>query len=304
MRSERAYPRFGQASLLVGVLLSANVLAVVALHVAGFGDTAAGGGEGALIALTSLLVLHWAWRRTGRPRRVVFGWHPVRPILLAPLLLMTVGFSVTLSEVDNLLRYWLPIPPVFSDVLRDLFRPEVSSFVGVGLVAPVVEELLFRGLILHGFLQHYRRSTAILASGALFAVSHLNPVQVVPALALGVTYAWLRIRAGSLWPCLIAHSLHNSLIWLLSAVLPVQVPGYTLPPSGLPIGEFQPLWFDVVGLLALTAGLFWLARVLPRKVPHVGPHDAAAPGLIPDVPGTPDATWSPTESQDEGSHHP
>ncbi len=301
MASEPAYPRLGQGALLVGLLLGAGLIEGIVLHVLGFDDAVESAAELAISALTYLVVVWWGWRRTGQPRHEIFRFQPVRPILFLPLFLMTVGFSITASEADNLLRYWLRVPAVFAEVLQDIMQPEALSFLSVGLVAPIFEELLFRGLILHGFLQNYRRGTAMLASAVLFSVFHLNPIQAFPALALGVTYAWLRVRTRSLWPCLVAHSLNNSMVWLLSAILPVQIPGYTLPASGLVVGVFQPLWFDLVGLLLLALGFIGLARTLPRDLLDVGRHDMATSALVREVPepATPAASSADAEDQAE-----
>jgi uncharacterized protein len=301
--SERAYPRLGQAILLVGVLLGAEVIEGIILHLAGPGDAVERAAELVLTALTYVLVLWWAWRRTEQSWREVFCFQPVRLTLFLPLLLITVGFSITGSEADNLFRFWLPIPTVFTDILRDVMRRDALSFAYIGLVGPIFEELLFRGLILHGFLRHYRRPTAVLASAVLFAVSHLNPIQVLPALVLGVTYAWLRIRTRSLWPCLVAHSLNNSLVWLLSVILPVPIPGYTLPESGLAVGVFQPLWFDLVGLLVLALGFIGLVRTLPRDLLDVGHHDTAMSEPVGAVPGPSNLTGCPEDTEDSSMFH-
>ena len=298
MSAEQAYPRLGQAILLVAVLLGVSVIEAIFLLVVGGRSARVSGVEFALTVLTDIIVLCWAWRRTGRPWGAVFRFQPVRLALCLPLLLMAVGFSITASEVDNLLRYCLPIPAVFTDLLREVIRPDALSLVSIGLVAPVFEELLFRGLILQGFLRHYSRPIAILASAALFAVAHLNPVQLIPPFALGVIYAWLRLRTGSLWPCVVAHALNNSLVWMLSALLPVQIPGYTHPADGLAVGVFQPLWFDLVGILTLAAGLTGVAKTYPHQIPQIGDEADAVPESAPSAPPASGAVGSPAATRD------
>src|SRR5512136_1541518 len=100
MGSERAYPGFDQAILLVCLVLGAGVIGAIVLHVAGVGGATGNGAELALTVLTYLVLLRWAWGRTGRSWRAVFPFQPVRPTLFLPLLLMVVGFSITASEGD------------------------------------------------------------------------------------------------------------------------------------------------------------------------------------------------------------
>ena len=83
-------------------------------------------------------------------------------------------------------------------------------------VGPLVEELLFRGVLLSALLRHLRAGWAIAISAALFALAHLIDLHwlwyALPNLALlGALLAWLRLRSGSLWPSVIAHGCNNLL---------------------------------------------------------------------------------------------
>ena len=80
----------------------------------------------------------------------------------------------------------------------------------VGIAAPVVEELLFRGL---GFslLERYGRWPAILAIGIAFALWH-GLVLALPLLfAFGAGLAYMRSRTGSVYPGIVFHALFNAL---------------------------------------------------------------------------------------------
>lgn len=84
----------------------------------------------------------------------------------------------------------------------------------VASMGPLVEELLFRGVLLSALLRHMRAFWAALASAALFALVHLPDLRwlwyAVPNLVLlGLVLAWLRLRSRSLWPSVIAHGCNN-----------------------------------------------------------------------------------------------
>jgi membrane protease YdiL (CAAX protease family) len=86
----------------------------------------------------------------------------------------------------------------------------------VASIGPLVEELLFRGVLLSALLRRLRTAWAVLASAVLFALVHLPELHwlwyALPNLALlGVALAWLRLRSGSLWPAVIAHACNNLL---------------------------------------------------------------------------------------------
>jgi membrane protease YdiL (CAAX protease family) len=80
------------------------------------------------------------------------------------------------------------------------------------VAAPVLEEILFRGVILRGFLRQYSRTFAILWSAALFAVAHFNVYQLATALAVGIVAGWLYERCRSLWPCILLHASYNGFV--------------------------------------------------------------------------------------------
>ncbi|MCM2334433.1 MAG: CPBP family intramembrane metalloprotease, partial [Anaeromyxobacteraceae bacterium] len=79
---------------------------------------------------------------------------------------------------------------------------------GPGLAA-LVEEPLFRGLILTGFLARYARGRAILLNGLVFALAHLNVDQLLVPLVLGLFYAWVAAETGSIVLPLLGHLGHN-----------------------------------------------------------------------------------------------
>jgi membrane protease YdiL (CAAX protease family) len=91
-----------------------------------------------------------------------------------------------------------------------------ANFVVVGLLAPMVEELTFRGL---GFtlLERFGRPAAIILVGIAFGLAH-GLVEALPVLVVfGTALAYLRSRTGSVYPGMILHALYNSLV-LLTAV--------------------------------------------------------------------------------------
>lgn len=83
-----------------------------------------------------------------------------------------------------------------------------------------MEELLFRGAITKILLRKYDPRTAILLSGLVFGIFHINPAQVVGACLSGFLLAWLYYRTGSLIPGMLIHILNNTLSVYLSVAYP------------------------------------------------------------------------------------
>ena len=119
------------------------------------------------------------------------------------------GASVVfLSDVLTSKLNFLP------DLLKSTFDALQAGWQGivcVALLGPVLEELLFRGAVTKVLLRRYRPAVAIVVSGLLFGIFHLNPAQIVGAALAGFLFAWIYWRTGSLVPCIVVHVLNNSL---------------------------------------------------------------------------------------------
>ena len=83
----------------------------------------------------------------------------------------------------------------------------LSMFLYMGLVAPVVEELIFRGLILRG-LMPYGKRFAIMASSVLFGVFHGNLIQSPYAFAVGLVLGYTAVEYSITW-AMVLHAVNN-----------------------------------------------------------------------------------------------
>ena len=86
-----------------------------------------------------------------------------------------------------------------------------AVFVMVAVLTPILEELVFRGLLLAGLTRHIGFAWANLAQAVLFSSIHADPPRFVFYLALGWLAGWLVRRYRSLWPAVLLHVLNNAL---------------------------------------------------------------------------------------------
>ena len=230
---------------------------------------------GSLISVVAFgLILMRGLKRADTSFREICPLVPVRLSLLFPMALAVIGTSILISEADNLLRTFLPPPAWFDEFFRSLLSGEISlwsSILSLVVVAPLTEELLVRGLILRGFLSHYSTRKAILASAIFFGLLHLNPWQFIGATALGILFAWWFIETRSMLSCFLGHAFANTLPLAATVLLPFEIPGYT---SGLGMAQFQPFWFDLVGVIFAALGVWLLIRQF-RKSSDVAPEDVS-----------------------------
>ena len=86
------------------------------------------------------------------------------------------------------------------------------------VIAPVAEEVIFRGVLLPGLAQSMRPSVALIVSAAVFALFHVpshGAGAVVPGL-LGLVFGWARLRTGGLAAPILLHGANNLLVTVLA----------------------------------------------------------------------------------------
>lgn len=261
-RVRRPYPGFWQA---LGLFLLLTLLQVVlSLPLALAGVKTHPLAAGLVILVSTGVIIAWARRRTGASLREVLPRGPVHVSIFLPLLLTIVGLTFVVSEMSNLVQSVIPVPASFVKMMEaviDVKDRPWESFVAAGLVIPLAEELIFRGLFLHGFLARYGARTAIVLSALVFALAHGNPWQFPVGMVMGLLLGWCRVRTGSLVPCVAGHAMNNSLVCGLGA-LRVDVPGYT--DAGVGAVVHQALWLDATGLILAAGGLVLLKRQFDR----------------------------------------
>lgn len=86
----------------------------------------------------------------------------------------------------------------------------------VGLLAPVLEELFFRKLLIDR-MYRYGEKICILLSALLFALFHMNFSQFFYAFGAGVILAYLYCRSGKIWLCILLHAVFNCFSGVLNS---------------------------------------------------------------------------------------
>ncbi len=132
------------------------------------------------------------------------------------VLLMPVFFLVTAASQKIFQHYHTPINPVQFDSMmaqNNLDRLLLLLVTAVG--APIVEELMFRGLLYPALKGGWGKIGGAALSSAIFAIVHPTiPNGFLPIMLLGFAFALTYERRGSLLPNIIMHGLHNGLILL------------------------------------------------------------------------------------------
>ena len=119
------------------------------------------------------------------------------------------------------IQIFIPAPEYIVD-LNGLLEPDtmvgfILLFVAVSIIAPLGEELLFRGFLQQFLEKHWKDVTrAILVTALVFATIHMNPYWFIQIYILGIMLGFLSWKTGSVFPPLILHGLNNSFAMIVS----------------------------------------------------------------------------------------
>lgn len=109
----------------------------------------------------------------------------------------------------NYLNELLNLPNNLQEAFDAMLNSPLGIF-SIVILAPVVEELLFRGAIQGHLMRIWKNPKwAILTSSLIFGIVHGNPVQIPFAIVTGLVLGWVYYRTGSLLPGMLMHFINN-----------------------------------------------------------------------------------------------
>jgi len=172
--------------------------------------------------LASLVALAWFLPRAGLWRAAGWRWEGGRQVLRAlggaAVVLPLAGALGVIGQ--QILRNQPPTSPLIT-IMAQVTNPWLLAVMVVMAVvlAPVVEETLFRGILYGGLRRRLGMWPAALLSGLIFGVVHYQPVALLALVGLGVAFAVLYERSRSLVVPAIAHGVFNGVNVLLLLAL-------------------------------------------------------------------------------------
>ncbi len=175
-------------------------------------------------------------------------------VLTVPILLVIYGSNIIISDFANIVIWLFPLSPAAVASFPDLYSNGFPSIAMVCIVAPVIEELLFRGIFVRNFLQMYSLKRTLIYSALIFAIAHMNVYQLPVAFMMGLFLGWLYARTRSLWPCILAHIAFNSVsttLFFVDDQASKILPDGRLPMHS-PIEQVVAMTVAGIGMLALT----------------------------------------------------
>lgn len=136
--------------------------------------------------------------------------------VLAALLGLGVGAAITqivLTLANNVTERNVEPPQQLPEIQHgaEIFLAGIA----VVIVAPIAEEMFFRGFLYQAFRRWRGVRQAVLISGFVFAIAHVSPIIMPSIFALGVIFAYLFERRSSLTATIAGHMVYNLIGFIL-----------------------------------------------------------------------------------------
>lgn len=191
--------------------------------------------------------------------RIKWNNQVVKYLVMGGLLIIVIQpVIIYLGYLNSL----IPIPDTFSDLqvsqyemIEDFLRTEGIIWFGllnIALIPAICEELLFRGYILRAFEKSWGPIVAVLISGLIFGMFHIQLGNIFPLATLGVVLALMTWLSGTLWPAVVAHFINNGAAVLVGSQYPEllfeQVTAETLPS----------VWVLVLSIIFSVSIVYWM----------------------------------------------
>jgi membrane protease YdiL (CAAX protease family) len=225
-------------------------------------------GQILIIGLATFLIvkLHLGTESSGHFLRL--SWTGKTPLYLGlgSLLIVAIQPSVIYLGYLNSL---IPMPESLLDmqisqyeiIERFLSQDGILLFglFNVAVVPAFCEEVMFRGYLMRALERSWGILVAVVVSGFLFGMFHLQLPNLLPLATIGIVLALMTWLSGSIWPAVLAHFINNGAAVLLGSTYP------ELAFAEMSAESLPPLW-SLFMSIALSAGLaYYMIRVSTEK---------------------------------------
>ncbi|MCB2297675.1 CPBP family intramembrane glutamic endopeptidase [Clostridium tagluense] len=164
---------------------------------------------------------------------------------------------------DNSLTLWvsrISMPDFINGAFEELTVSPIILILSSAVVAPIYEEIIFRGILLKGMAKKINPIIALVVSALFFAVVHLNVPQGINAFLLGLVIGFIYLTTGSIYLSIFAHFINNLLALSVSSRFALIGGEHALGIHGM---------LFILGVVLLVIACIGYQQNKIRKVPDI-----------------------------------
>ncbi|NFN88393.1 CPBP family intramembrane metalloprotease [Clostridium sporogenes] len=123
--------------------------------------------------------------------------------------MLFIGYILVYDNTIKIIVSKIVKNSLFYDIMTREMKNPIVGFITTVIIAPIFEEIIYRGIILDELLDKYNYKKAIIISALVFAIVHFNFIQLTDAFIAGIILAAVYCKTKSLIPCITIHFLNN-----------------------------------------------------------------------------------------------
>ena len=176
-----------------------------------------------------IILLKWFSNKTNEEKPK----HYLTPRSFVYTALVVIAFRMMF---DNSLTLWIvniPMPDFINDAFEELAVSPIILIISVAIVAPIYEEIIFRGIFLKGMAKKMNPTVALVISALFFALVHLNIPQGINAFLLGLVIGAIYLKTESIYLSIFAHFVNNVLAITVSSMYMMIKGKYAMGAHGI-----------------------------------------------------------------------
>jgi len=203
-----------------------------------------------------IVLLKWYSKKSGDQELSQMRSKNVTRKSIISVALIVIAFRII---YDNSLFYWvnrIPMPDFITQAFEEMSIEPITMILSVVIIAPIYEEVIFRGILLKGMASRMNPKLALVVSALFFAVLHLNIPQGINAFLLGLVIGAIYLSTGSIYLSILAHLVNNSVGISISGLFGFISGKYSILLHGVAF---------IIGIIILIAVFKWYKQSKPEN---------------------------------------
>ena len=158
-------------------------------------------------ALISIIIFYFIWRKDKKTLE-----KPIKSFtMLRAFLVIAIAICLYFVTTYGLSLFYNPEVEQQQESMRNFMLSDslIMQIVCIAIMAPIVEELLFRGIVFNRLRKFAPIWVAVIIQALLFGLMHFNSVQSIYTIFVGIVFALIYLKIKSLWAPMLAHCVYN-----------------------------------------------------------------------------------------------
>jgi uncharacterized protein len=148
--------------------------------------------------------------------RLLFNKTKVKIKPVGIVFILSLSMVIVFNLIDLLIIRIIPKTELIEKLIEESKPNSIYSKIHILFLAPVMEEMLFRGLILTNLFKRYNPTKSILICSVFFSFFHLNPYALISTFLGGILIGYIYYKFDNIFHPVFFHFIYNLAAYLIN----------------------------------------------------------------------------------------